>query len=79
MKRKHLDPGVYKIRKIFNLFFWDQCEICKHDFRREFGWEVTHRWSDQTIYVCGSCVKDRADVLNVIEDTRKINELKGGI
>ena len=47
MKRKPRPKNTnkpYKIKPINSWFFWNTCEICGLEFRREPGWKITGRW-----------------------------------
>lgn len=37
MKRKSNISGVFSIKP---LIFWQQCDGCEFEFRREYGWKV---------------------------------------
>lgn len=68
MKRKHKHEFV---RKIWPIFFWQQCCICKDEFRREYGWVTYYHPVSSSIYnnyryiyMCQSCAstKDNAEL-----------------
>jgi hypothetical protein len=39
--------------KIFPLFLWRLCSLCKEEFRREYGW--AH--NKHEVYLCLNCAK----------------------
>ena len=61
MKRSHAESAV---KRHYPLFMWTQCECCKKDFRREWGWRTMY--VKRSIYLCKDCAPTVADVVKVI-------------
>lgn len=52
MKRKKRKE--YKIKLIWPRFCWHFCELCKQEFKREYGWKVFFSFVPDK-FVCYDC------------------------
>ena len=62
------------VKKIYPLLFWQDCDICKMQFRREYGFKVRERTVDKkasqvdrSFYFCNSCAANEAQALKALE------------
>lgn len=54
------NPELKKIKEIYTIFKWNECDSCKYEFRREIGFKVRTdhelgfgmKW---TCYLCEKC------------------------
>ena len=80
MKRKDpLDSTINQVYKTYPLFFWKKCELCKLQFRREWGWkfwEIAHQWGNVYIYFCKSCCPTKEKTATIIDNRRNESEQK---
>jgi len=54
-----------RLRPTFPLIFWQLCERCRMEFRREWGWTLTVGLSCSIYrHVCASCAPERKDAEN---------------
>lgn len=67
MKR---NPYQVTVKKIYPLLFWQDCDICKMQFRREYGFKVREHTVDKrafqidhSFYFCNSCAANEAQAL----------------
>ena len=62
MKRARRLRGLWRS---FPLIFWQPCEKCEMEFRRELGWTLTVGASCSIYrHVCASCAPERKDAEN---------------
>ena len=71
MKR---NPYQITVKKIYPLIFWQDCDICKMQFRREYAFKVRERTVDKkafqvdrSFYFCNSCTANEAQALIALE------------
>jgi len=72
MKR---NPNQITVKKIYPLIFWQDCAICKMQFRREFGFQTSSTvkghlarpFEIQREY-CGECAPDKTAAENIFKE-----------
>jgi len=45
----------YIIDRIVPLFFWKKCDLCKSEFKREYGWKI--HYSIASRIICSKCAR----------------------
>jgi len=50
-------PKYEPLRGYFSIFFWQKCEVCGKEFRREKGYWF--EWFGKDLYLCGDCCKSK--------------------
>ncbi len=54
--------------KVWPIFSWENCVVCKKDFRREYGWRhIVCRYRSVIRYVCLGCCPTKDDALDAVE------------
>lgn len=73
MRRNPKALRKIKIKKIAYFFKWKQCDKCKMEFRREYGWKCISK--DLTFFLCFSCFNMKISIVNYFLDKFKKNEI----
>ena len=70
MKRNFIKKYKHGIFTTLNLFFWNQCCVCKHEFRRETIWRFLagpfHGGAGHWYYLCKSCAPTEQDAHDLV-------------
>lgn len=69
-ERPRCNGDIASVTKIWSIFVWELCIVCKKEFRRENGWKhFTYIGSSGGItrYVCCECCPSEQQALNSVE------------
>jgi len=58
--RREPNNKPYTIDRIYPLFFWHKCDICKAEFKKEYGWKI--HYSVASRIICSKCATYLFDV-----------------
>ena len=70
-----IKPSKHQVKSVYTLFFWNTCEKCKRDFRREHGFKgVITPPSNKIVnfkYLCKACGVNMEQANDFFEEKRK--------
>lgn len=65
------EVSKYKIRKIHPRIFWNECNICKREFKNEDGWRIVYQKCGLKYNICKECAPVKEKVIEFVENGLK--------